>query len=1102
MNKVFSLFQQIKQPWVLYLLLIVILSVLIWIGGPIVQVGETIPFGSPLSRLALIALLFIVYAFKFLSLKPTVQSPVVSPAVVEKLETDVELNKFQHCLSMAFKHLKKCRQNLPWHIVVGYAGSGKSQLLKKSSLEFPFIDEMQIATSSSAADIQIHINAQGIFIDVPGRFLEDSSGKLWEKFINVINVGVIRKNLTSIIVTHSLSDILRGDDEEKRRAYHVNQSINKLQQALSIKIPLYFVLTKADSLMGFQESFAALSKKEKEQVWGMAFDAKADFKTDFISSYETFVHRLNQKVREYMQHEKQSENMSLMAGFPLQMASLKQRLLKLVERLFFNPLFKEKLEVRGLYFTSAEQNVTPIDHLFENLNVHYGLGASQARLTTTEKTPYFVGDFFHTVILENALYHPSQAIKRSKTYLLLSGSILLFTVMTLGFMQWSYQANQSTLKIIGEKARTLIPQKIPLEEKIIQWSVMDTELSGLRGEVSGIGDLGFPHARTVIDTLYEKYHAFLLKHYVPLFTSIVVNKINANQDNPYALYQALKVYLMLAEPSHRDTAYIIHWAKQNVSRPWMLSDRDFQAIFERTSYRITPDMPTVADARDTLNKYSSADFAYSDLLYSSAVLKQSFVTFDDDAILHFRAVFYTASSARISQFYTPMGYTTVFLREAPTFAARQLSMDEWVLGRDAYSLNTPSREAMLKRMQFLYFQDYISHWEVLNKQLAMMKLSSFPIAVNVLQTLSGPSSPLVTTVDRIIKNTTLTKNTLGISTDVDNYYALLHQMTQKSGDQNVPGLSSIQANLNELALYLQNINNSTNSDEASFRAAKLMMANSSDSPVVRLLQKANNSPEPVKRWLNNIVNDTSRLIMEGASRWVNAAWKNNVYPVYQQTLSNRYPFVSGSRYSVGAADFNNFFGPGGVLDSFTQNYIQPFIDSTNNGQLQSFNGQVLPLSSQALQLFQQAKQIQQIQFSPDGVKGVMKYTIKAIDMSSTLAVAQLKVGDQLFTYRHDPQQFTLLQWPPEDGNTTVTLTLIDLNGKRSVLTQNGDWALTQFFKTCNLQRTVNTDLRYDCYIDNNSVSYLVHVSKAQNPLARDGLSGFRVPKELLAKAPT
>ena len=56
--------------------------------------------------------------------------------------------------------------------------------------------------------------------------------------------------------------------------------------------------------------------------------------------------------------------------------------------------------------------------------------------------------------------------------------------------------------------------------------------------------------------------------------------------------------------------------------------------------------------------------------------------------------------------------------------------------------------------------------------------------------------------------------------------------------------------------------------------------------------------------------------------------RDQVTPVCQQIVSNRYPFVRGSSQEVPLGDFAKVFSPGGVLDKFFTQSLAPYADTS------------------------------------------------------------------------------------------------------------------------------------------------------------------------------
>lgn len=55
-------------------------------------------------------------------------------------------------------------------------------------------------------------------------------------------------------------------------------------------------------------------------------------------------------------------------------------------------------------------------------------------------------------------------------------------------------------------------------------------------------------------------------------------------------------------------------------------------------------------------------------------------------------------------------------------------------------------------------------------------------------------------------------------------------------------------------------------------------------------------------------------------------WYREVYQPFQQNLARHYPFSASSGRDVALQDFERFFGPEGVLDTFYRDNLKLFLD--------------------------------------------------------------------------------------------------------------------------------------------------------------------------------
>lgn len=78
-----------------------------------------------------------------------------------------------------------------------------------------------------------------------------------------------RRPIDGAFIAISLSDLLLGTDAEREaHAVAISARIQELYTQLGVRFPIYLMLTKLDLVHGFMEFFDALSKEEREQVWG------------------------------------------------------------------------------------------------------------------------------------------------------------------------------------------------------------------------------------------------------------------------------------------------------------------------------------------------------------------------------------------------------------------------------------------------------------------------------------------------------------------------------------------------------------------------------------------------------------------------------------------------------------------------------------------------------------------------------------------------------------------------------------------------------------------------------------------------------------------
>ena len=183
MKKIFGL---IFNGWVLAALGLIAIALLIWIVGPLIGIGEARPLEGTTARLVLIGSIVLLYllhkAWRAWRARRTNTAVVnqllaAAPASTGAPANDAaasELKIIRERFEKALQTLKRARfggersvwssvsarvgqrflYELPWYVIIGAPGSGKTTALLNSGLEFPLaasIGEARCAASAARA---------------------------------------------------------------------------------------------------------------------------------------------------------------------------------------------------------------------------------------------------------------------------------------------------------------------------------------------------------------------------------------------------------------------------------------------------------------------------------------------------------------------------------------------------------------------------------------------------------------------------------------------------------------------------------------------------------------------------------------------------------------------------------------------------------------------------------------------------------------------------------------------------------------------------------------------------------------------------------------
>src|SRR4029453_18522265 len=237
--------------------------------------------------------------------------------------------------------------DLPWYVILGAAGSGKTTALVNSGLHFPLEQRSgkgALRGVGGTRNCDWWFTDEAVFLDTARRYTTqdsdsaaDSAG--WAEFLALLRKYRARRPINGVILTISAQDLLTaGHAAQEAHVAAARRRLNELNQELRIQLPVYLMVTKCDLVSGFTEYFEDLDHAGRAQVWGVTFPyeqtKKGEAAQGFDAEFEALIGRLNQLLFARLDDEREVRRSAKIFGFPQQMAALRDALSQFATDLF------------------------------------------------------------------------------------------------------------------------------------------------------------------------------------------------------------------------------------------------------------------------------------------------------------------------------------------------------------------------------------------------------------------------------------------------------------------------------------------------------------------------------------------------------------------------------------------------------------------------------------------------------------------------------------------------------------------------------------------------------------------------------------------------
>lgn len=822
---------------------------------------------------------------------------------------------------------------LPWYLVIGSPGSGKTSLLANAGLGFSTVGGTSAAGEPKpTATFTLWRSEDAVFVDVAGRYLsEPQSRSEWLALLRLIRSERRGMPLHGVIVAKPLAEQFRGG--LSAAAVEANLVRDRLQEVADVTgaaVPSYVVITKADLLGGFKEFFASADRSERESVLGltMPWPASSDPVQGFAAEYGRMADSLCDRRLASLSSAPNEGAQRKLLQFPAQMRAVVPYLTDYLA-IAVRPVPGNLPSFRGLYFTStltaapvqrppAATGQTPAPGKAAQPEGTLFISATPAATPAAAQPGGATASFVHClltrVVLPDAcLARPTLRAQRRWRVLraacliaapVLGGLLLLWTL-------WSAGRGVHLVNELRQPCQAVIdaergdPKGDPTD-RLIALDRLGTALVELvRHDNGKLRDAGESAA-----ALYARgLRAILLDP----CTSAVRTDLEAMRAGPGAkgaaqdeIYDLFRAYQMLGGTMAMQSDVAVRALV--AGRRWFrgvdpasgpaeyrieaLARRQLDLCAETLMpaglLRVDIDRRLVDALNRELGEGLWIQQAYDDLIRQ---LSPQFGVVLPETMLAgpSRAALTTGTS--VSLVYSQTAWDAA--------VAHSIDDKADALARTFAGLNMQAdRPAIVRRLSERFVEDHNRHWLGFIAGVRAAQVSRFSDTPEQIQAICGPESPYPQFIAQALERLSL--KTVGVSMPWGNDTSWVK-----------PSLQAI-AELRKDALdYVQATQDGKRSADVERLKTLVERFNAASARIGELL--ANVQPaekrDAIHQGLDSILHSLFASLDLEVARELDTQWSEKVHQLFASRLSSRFPFARDAVDDVPMAEFESFFNP-------------------------------------------------------------------------------------------------------------------------------------------------------------------------------------------------
>ncbi len=266
---------------------------------------------------------------------------------------------------------------LPWYVICGPPGAGKTEAIRHCNVGFP--PGMQDFLQGVGGTINMNwwFTNHAVILDTAGKLMFEQvrpgETSEWKEFLSLLKKVRPDCPINGLFLAISIQDLIKDSAEEiLKKASRIAQQLDVIQRALDVRFPVYVIVTKCDLLTGFREFFDDVTDPQLQHQmvgWSNPEPLDTPFRPELIDQHLTTVAQRLRNRRMGLLRElpdtadrRRIDEVDALFALPNSLMLIGPRLRRYLETIFVAGEWSSKpLFLRGIYFTSSMREGAALD---------------------------------------------------------------------------------------------------------------------------------------------------------------------------------------------------------------------------------------------------------------------------------------------------------------------------------------------------------------------------------------------------------------------------------------------------------------------------------------------------------------------------------------------------------------------------------------------------------------------------------------------------------------------------------------------------------------------------------------------------------------------